>query len=177
MDAWIVLPCSSHIHAVIKLRTTCDIIPIAMPTIESVPKHKWLEQQIIFCTKTAMLNTTTTKLYGQSHKTGINYFNCIWLVFNASLSRWGLRERIRARATCNATLIDTPSFEPKIFAHSEQQRWKKKHTKKNFTEENYVRLLICACLPIEFKIKKNYVCYACTMHFVIAKTVEMGLLF
>lgn len=63
-----------------------DIITMAMPTIESVPKHDLLEQQIIFYTKTAMLNTTTAKLYGQSHKSGINYFNCIWLVFGARLS-------------------------------------------------------------------------------------------
>lgn len=73
--------CSAHIHGVITLQHKRDITTMAMPTIESVvsqkhgmPSHA---AQIIFDTKTSMLNTTTAQLYGQSHKMGINYFNCI----------------------------------------------------------------------------------------------------
>lgn len=71
-----------------------DIITMAMPTIESAPTRIAAKTNYIRHENIHVKYYRTAKLYGQSHKTGINYFNCVWLEFSSCL--------IQQRAECCA---------------------------------------------------------------------------
>lgn len=168
MSAWNGLH-AEHIPMQRLHRKQRNIVTMAMPTIESVLNTICSNNKLYSTRKQTVLNAKTTKLYGQSHKSGINYFNCIWLVLGAYLSSaengWKRDTDANMVNMCNRERVgerysghvyrSRADVQRIPFAKKWEMNGRWRGRERASPEVNYVRFLICSYFPIEFQMEKK----------------------